>query len=145
MSPLPPRGRLQVLPDDWSAHHRPAAEGFLTGTCRCNGPEEEAPWTPDNPGGLTPGPVIWPDMPCSVQVLSQFGREATVVGTTEVVVSHRVSVPIELEAEYGDVITVLTNPDDERLNGTRLRVISVDSGTTNWTRELACEELNRGH
>lgn len=144
MSPLPPRGRLQVLPDDWSAHHRPAAEGFLTGTCRCNGTEEEAPWTPENPGGLTPGPVIWVDQPCSVQVLSD-GREATVVGTTEVVVSHRVSVPIELEAEYGDVITVLTNPDDERLNGTRLRVISVDSGTTNWTRELACEELNRGH
>lgn len=136
--------KLKVIPDGWSEHHRPAAYGFLTGTCRGNGPDEESAWTPENPGGVTDGPVLWAEQPCSVQILAQFGRDVVVVGMAEVVITHRVSLPIDVDASYGDIVTVMSNPDDEHLNGTRLRVIFSESGTTNWTRELGCEELNHG-
>lgn len=136
--------RLKVIPDGWSEHHRPAAYGTLTGLCRAHGPDQETSWTPDNPAGLIPGEPIWEGTkPVSVQVLSS--REVMVIGTSEVVVTHRVSLPIDCIMQPGDVITVTSNPDDERINGTRLRVVAVDSGTTNWTRDLGCEEMNRGN
>ena len=137
--------KLKVIPDGWSERHRPAAYGFLTGLCRANGPDEETAWTPDNPAGIVPGPSRWTDeQPCSVQVMSEMGREVVAVGTSETIITHRVSLPIDCEVEPHDVITVTENPDDLRLNGTRLRVVSVGSGTTNWTRDIGCEELNRG-
>lgn len=136
--------RLEVIPTGWSEHHRPTAYGFLTGRCRANGPDEEVPWSEDTPSGIIPGKLIWDDVPFSAQILTQFGRDATVVDTSEVTTTYRVSVPIEYVAAYGDTITVLSNPDDEELNGVRMQVLSTQMGTTNWTRELDCEVPKRG-
>jgi hypothetical protein len=128
----------RVLPPGWSEHHRPAAYGFLTGTCDARGPDRAG-----GPTGIVYGDPIWEDKPCSVQVLSQSARPTVTVDSTEVQVTHRVSVPIDLTASYGDIITITANPDDPRLTGTVLTVVLAESGTTNWTRELACVEGNR--
>ena len=135
--PLP---TTRVIPKGWSAHHRPAAEGTLTGVCDARRADRAG-----GPGGIIYGTPVWNEKPCSVQFLSQSARPVVVVDSTEVQVTHRVSVPITLtDVGYGDVITVTANPDDPRLTGTILTVVTVESGTTNWTRDLACIEQNRG-
>jgi len=134
--PLP---TTQILPDNWSEHHRPAAEGFLTGLCDARRADRAG-----GPTGIIYGTPVWNEKPCSAQFLSQSARPVVVVDSTEVQVTHRVSVPIHLtDLGYGDVITVTANPDDPRLTGTILTVVTVESGTTNWTRDLACVEQNR--
>lgn len=140
MSPLPSGS---VMPDNWSAHHQDAAEGFLTG--RADGlvasfvgdieAGEEIP-----AGGFTP---LWQDQPCSAQVLSRSNEPETVVGQVQVPASHRISVSLKLETlTYGNTIRVVSNPDDPSLNGRDFIVRLIERGTTNWTRDYLCEEVN---
>ena len=134
MSPFP---NTRVFPADWSAHHLEAAEAFLTGQCVARGPEVEAVW-PEEP---KPGPVLY-EGPCSVQHLSQ-AADRPVVDHLETPVTHRVSAPITAPwLPPGTQITVTTNPDDPHLNGRVFVVAAVETGTTNWTRDMLCTELN---
>jgi hypothetical protein len=136
---MAPLSTTRIMPDNWSEHHRPAAEGFLTGLCDARRADR-----PGGPTGIIYGTPVWAAKPCSAQFLSQSTRPVVVVDTTEVEVTHRVSVPIHLtDVGYGDLITITANPDDPRLTGTILTVVLVESGTTNWTRDLACVEANR--
>lgn len=136
---MAPLSTTRVIPDGWSEHHRPAAEDTLTGLCDARRADRAG-----GPSGIIYGTPVWAAKPCSVQFLSQSARPVVVADSTEVQVTHRVSVPITLtDVGYGDVITVTANPDDPRLTGTILTVVLVESGTTNWTRDLACVEQNR--
>lgn len=142
MSPLPPRGRLKVVPDGWSAHHRPTAYGFLTGDCAAFTAGPPGDWTP---GGSTDGSVVWKwrHAPCSAQFLTQSNRPVTVADGVVVLATHRVSVPIATSwLRYGDTIVVLDNPDDPGLNGRELQVLVTETGTTNWTRDYLCQDVN---
>lgn len=136
---MAPLSTTRILPDDWAEHHRPAAYGFLTGTCKARRADR-----PGGPTGIIYGTPVWASEPCSVQYLTQSARPIVVADSTEVQVTHRVSVPIHLtDVTYGDIITITKNPDDPRMTGTILTVVLVESGTTNWTRDLACVEENR--
>lgn len=136
---MAPLSTTRIIPEDWSEHHRPAAEGFLTGVCRARRADK-----PGGPTGIVYGSPIWAAEACSVQYLSQSARPTIVADSTELQVSHRVAVPIHLtDLTYGDIITITANPDDPRLTGTVLTVVLVESGTTNWTRDLSCIEANR--
>lgn len=140
MSPLP---NASVLPDDWSQHHRDAAEGFLTGTCKADRPvasgdiewgQEEQEATSDS---------IWRSLPCSAQILTQANRASVVVESVEIIASHRISVPLSaIHLVYKDYITILSNPDDPVINGRSFTVLVEEKGTTNWTRDYLCQEVN---
>lgn len=138
-----PRGRLKVVPDDWSEHHQPAAYGFLTGDCAAFRAGTPGDWTP---GGTTDTPGVewrWRNMPCSAQFLTQSNRPITVADGVEVLATHRVSVPMASTfLHYGDTITILDNPDDPALNGRDLQVLVAETGTTNWTRDYLCQDVN---
>lgn len=138
-----PRGRLKVVPDDWSERHQPAAYGFLTGDCEAFRAGAPGDWTPG--GTVTAGGVEWRwrHMPCSAQFLTQSNRPITVADGVVVLATHRVSVPIATSwLRYGDTIVVLDNPDDPGLNGRELQVLVTETGTTNWTRDYLCQDVN---
>lgn len=143
MSPLPAKGKLKVIPDGWSQHHQPTAYGFLTGSCTA--------YTVGPPGDILPGQTVtdptyvpkWEQAPCSAQFLNQTTKPVTIADGTEVIVSHRVSVPIASTwLHLGDIIVILDNPDDPDLNGRELSVLVAESGTTNWTRDYLCQDVN---
>lgn len=143
MSPLPARGKLKVLPKGWSEHHRPTAYQFLTGDCRAFTADSPGDWTPG--GGQSDGSedTKWEHAPCSAQFLTQATRPVTVADGVEVLATHRISVPIASTwLHYGDTIEVLDNPDDPALNGREFQVITIETGTTNWTRDYLCQDLN---
>lgn len=134
------RGRLKVLPDNWADTHRPTAYGFLTGDCTAYtvGP------IPDWPAPQEPEVIpIWECAPCSVQFLTQSSRPVTVADGIEVIATHRISVPIAAKwLHHGASIQIIDNPDDPHLNGREFQVLVAESGTTNWTREYLCQEIN---
>lgn len=140
MSPLP---GMKVLPDGWSDHHKPAAEGFLTGKCRADRPlpSEDTEW-----GEEAPEPKInkvWGSAPCSVQILTQSSQPTVTVDSVEVLATHRISTPITpIHLRYKDFFTILDNPDDLVLNGRRFSILVEEKGTTNWTRDYLCQEVN---
>ena len=145
MSPLPARGRLKVIPDEWSAHARPTAYGFLTGDCAAYTGGPPGDWVPGgNSGGDNPTYVDkWEHAPCSAQFLTQSSRPVTVADGVEIIASHRISVPIASTwLHYGDTIQILDNPDDPALNGREFQVLVAESGTTNWTRDYLCQDVN---
>lgn len=136
------RGRLKVIPGGWSAHARPTAYGFLTGDCTAFTVGTPGDWTPG--GGGNPTYVDkWDHSPCSAQFLTQSSRPVTVADGVEVIASHRISVPIASTwLHYGDTIQILDNPDDLHLNGREFQVLVAESGTTNWTRDYLCQDVN---
>lgn len=134
---------MKILPDGWSEHHRPAAYGFLTGTCAARRPDMVGEWTPENPGGVIPGETVWDEKPCSVQYLSQHNTVFVTADSSETSATHRISVPIDVPAlTYPDIIRITTNPDDPRLNGREFTVLTEETGTTNWTRDYNVIEIN---
>lgn len=136
------RGRLKVIPDGWSAHARPTAYGFLTGDCTAFTVGAPDDWTPG--GGNNPTYVLkWEHAPCSAQFLTQSSRPVTVADGVEIIASHRISVPIASTwLHYGDTIQILDNPDDPHLDGREFQVLIAESGTTNWTRDYLCQDVN---
>ena len=140
MSPLPVRGKLAIVPDGWAEHHRPAAHGFLTGDCEAYTQGPSADWPAPPEGERVPK---WAHMDCSVQFLTQSSRPVKIADGIEVIATHRISVPIGATwLHYGDTIRVLANPDDPALNGREFQVLSAETGTTNWTREYLCQDIN---
>lgn len=137
------RGRLKVLPDNWSQHHRPTAYGFLTGDCAAYTVGEPGDWTPGGGAGNPTYDDKWEHMPCSAQFLGAASRPVIVADQTEMIATHRISVPIAATwLHYGDTIQILDNPDDPHLNGREVQVLIAESGTTNWTRDYLCQDLN---
>lgn len=136
------RGRLKVIPDGWSAHARPTAYGFLTGDCTAFTVGAPDDWT--SGGGNNPTYVLkWEHAPCSAQFLTQSSRPVTVADGVEIIASHRISVPIASTwLHYGDTIQILDNPDDPHLDGREFQVLIAESGTTNWTRDYLCQDVN---
>lgn len=142
MSPFPARGLLKVVPDGWAEHHRPTAYGFLTGDCTAFTAGPPGDWVPG--GGSSPTySYKWDHAPCSAQFLTQSSRPVTVADGVEVIATHRISVPIASTwLHYGDTIQILDNPDDPALNGREFQVLVAESGTTNWTRDYLCQNVN---
>lgn len=139
-----PRGRLQVIPPGWSAHHRPTAYGFLTGDCQASRAGQTGDWLPGEPEPVPNVEVIFAHMPCSVQILTNSTTPIRVADGVEVLATHRVSVPIAATwLHYGETITVLDNPDDPDLNGRDFVVLVGETGTTNWTRDYLVQDRNR--
>lgn len=141
--PLPARGKFRILPPSWSAHHRPTAYQFLTGDCRAFTAGSPGDWTPGGGQGAGSEDIKWEHAPCSAQFLTQSSRPVTVADGVEVLATHRISVPIASTwLHYGDTIEILDNPDDPALNGREFQVLVTESGTTNWTRDYLCQDVN---
>lgn len=137
------RGRLKVLPDNWAAHHQPTAYGFLTGDCTAYTVGAPGDGVPGDWGGSPTYDAKWDHAPCSAQFLTQSSRPVMIADGVEVIATHRISVPIASTwLHYGDTIQILDNPDDPALNGREFQVLVAESGTTNWTRDYLCQDVN---
>lgn len=42
----------------------------------------------------------------------------------------------------GDTIQTIDNPDEPHLKERELQVLVAESGTTNWTRDYLCQNIN---
>lgn len=133
-----PLNKTRVIPRGWSEHHRPVAEGTMTGTIRfvrvAGGPE---PWPP--PENSSPQNTLW-EGACRVQELKR--TNTTVPGqqptyTREYLVTLPISTPEFRTGERGDVGTILTS-NDPLFPGRVLRVIDVQHGSEMWERDLVC-------
>lgn len=137
MSPIP---GYKVIPAKWSEHHRPTAEGGMTGTCSLfsinDGP---APYPlPAGWDGLVP---LAAGKPCRVQVLNNSKSSVSAeqpVGTRQYLVTLPINgLPPITVGEGGTVIKV-TAAKDVGLIGRTLRVIDIQHGTEMFQRDLIC-------
>lgn len=138
MSPLP---STRVIPAGWAEHHRPTANGTMTGTIAWFHRGDPEPWP--LPDGWT-GPLPFHTSPCRVQELNASGRATA----AEQPVTHReylVTIPIndapeiragEHDGDYGKV----TASSDPLLIGRILNVTDVHHGTEMWERDLICTD-----
>jgi hypothetical protein len=133
--PLP---GTRVIPDGWSAHHRPTATGTMTGRCTIRRTAGEGTtgadgtWTPDAGADVYDGP-------CRLQALSN--ERVEVAGETQDTV-RRYLVVIEHDADHveiGDEVEI-TAAKDAQAVGMTLRIVDVRYGTEQWERDLIAEE-----
>lgn len=137
-----PLNSTRVIPDGWSEHHSVAANGFLTGVCTISEPGEVEGEYPDLV--YVPGPVHY-DGPGSAQRQAD-GADTVSVGATETVRSYLVSIvlkdaPVIKRGQSSYLVEFTKCPDDPDLVGRVLKVVDVQHGTTNWTRDLVCTEV----
>ncbi len=138
-------GRLAVIPKDWSAAHRPVAEGRFTATCQIRKPGGTTgdfdPATGTRP--TTPYAAHYTG-PCSVQVLPALEQEA-VTGTQEITtVGYRVSIAHDVASALAvdDLVKITTVDDngDATLVERTLKVRSFTRGSLAWERDLICSD-----
>jgi len=136
VSPLP---GTRVIPADWSAHHRPVANGTMTADCEIlrttSGPV---------PYGETADPAapIWTGT-CRVQQ-TQRGRPYLAVDQPSEIRHYLVTLPIEgmpdLRAGEGGDIVRVTASSDPHLAGRLLRIVDVQHGALMWERDVLCDD-----
>lgn len=127
----------RILPSDWSAHHAPAAEGFLTGTAEIREPGTVGRW-PDL--DYKPGKLLWSG-PASAQRIDR-GAETTTAGETVDVQTYMLSfpltdstLPVLIAGESAHEVIFTHCPDDPQLTGQTFQITATQYGTTNWTRD----------
>lgn len=134
--PLP---NTRVIPQGWSAHHRPTAAGTMTGTCTITAPGGEGTTGPD--GDWTPGTgtTVY-DGPCRLQALTTNERIEAAGDTQTTVRRYLISVQHDTDRiENGATVTITAARDAEAV-GMTLRVVDVRYGSEQWQRDLIAEE-----
>lgn len=139
--PLP---GTRVIPRGWSAHHRPTANGAMTGECTITeAPAGRAVPVFDEALGYSPAPEQHPLYagPCRVQ-RGLANESQVVVADREVTLrTYQVSIPIDGTDPIATnaLVTMTVCEDDPQLVGAALRVRDVRAGTLAWERDLICD------
>lgn len=128
----------RVIHPDWQGHHAPVAAATHTGTCTITAGATGGGWDPV--AGDTPGtPTTVHTGPCRVEDMARS------VGTRDVagqgVAPYPYLVAITLDAPTipdGARVHVDTYPDDLRLVGRNLIVVSSSYGDGRFERVLGC-------
>jgi len=138
--PLP---GTKVIPDGWSAHHQPTAEGQMTATGSLSHPPSGEPtgWNEQAGRSVYGAASEYWSGPVRVQrggqgqaVVDGDGRQVTLRG-------YQVSVPSTVvEVRVNDLLTVATCGEDPDLVGRVLRVVDVRYGSLRWQRDLICDD-----
>lgn len=138
-------GRRTVIPEGWSAHHRPALASTHSATVELR----HAGGTPGTfdreTGKWTGGTSITPYFtgPARVQILPGAEQEA-IAGEQEVTtLGYAVMLGHALaEMQLTDLakVTAVDSNGDTWLVGRELTVTSIESGSLHWERRLLCTD-----
>lgn len=141
--PLP---NTRVIPEGWSAHHRPVAEGGMTATVQVRHPG-------GTPGEFDPVTGTRPNVPhaphhtgqARIQVAPVFGGGEAVAGGQEITtVAYLVAIELDGsdECKVDDLVKVTAVDDngDPALVGRTLTVTGVARGSLAWERDLVCTD-----
>jgi hypothetical protein len=139
--PLP---GTRVIPEGWSAYHRPSATLALTSTCRITrgngtgGSDAHGTWSPAAQVQVYEGP-------CRI-VPANVRTEAVATQGERRITRHRYDVDVAFDCpdlETGDTIEVLTS-QDPGMPGKRLRIVDLLVASEQWTRHMTATEFERG-
>jgi hypothetical protein len=133
-----PFASTRVIPTGWQAHHAPVATATHTGTCTITAGSTGAGWGPtsgDTPGTATPVHTG----ACRVEDLSRSVSPRDVAGQAVAPYPYLVAIAIDAPAiPDGARVHVDTYPDDPRLVGRDLIVVSSSYGDGRFERVLGC-------
>lgn len=133
-------GRRTVIPADWAAHHRPAAEGTMLGRVALREPGslgEE--WSDELEQNVAiPKPAYATNVPARIQALAGQARVIQLAEDTEVVADYLVVIPADQDVVDGGHLVDVTATGDPALTGRSLRVEKVVHGTERFERDLFC-------
>jgi hypothetical protein len=138
MSPL---NNTVVIPDGWSAHHRPVTSGAQTATVSLAQPGVTGGSFNATTGarGGTPNTPYVTDLPARIMATASAGAEQLTgeqqVTTTEYQVTVDWTLAGAADVKVGHLVKVLT-AEDSRLVGRTLLVRSVVYGSLEWERIL---------
>lgn len=138
----------RVVPLEWEAHHRNAAEGQLTSTCdlrRSSTANTQPTFNPVSGRTTYTTPTTFAsDVPCRLQsLIGGPGQQTVDVGERQVA-THRYSLSVPwdtAEAVFGDEVVVTRCDGDPVLVGRVFRVLDQRHGSLSWYRTYVVEEI----
>ena len=125
-------------------HARPAFRARMRATCVIRRPIGE---DVDANGKVVPiyDPTPVHDGPCYTRYPGLAFEQAPVIGGLQYAISRIVvRIPFGPVARPGDVVEILSDPDNPQLIGTRLRVASIDDQSQATAQRLLCEDHQQG-
>lgn len=137
-------GRRPVIPADWAAHHRPVAEGTMTGTCEIRHPGGTTSFDPaTGTRDTVPHP---PHHTGPARLQARPAETSAGVAGEQQITTYEYLVVVDLDGsadtKVGDLVTVTAVDDngDAALVGQMLTVTGVSSGSLAWERDLICSD-----
>lgn len=133
----------RVIPEGWSAHHQPTAQGAMTATATLQHPPGGEPTGFNEVLGRSVYGAPTPYWTGPVRIQRGGQGQATVdVGDRQVTLrGYQVSIPASVTGvRVNDQLTVATCDEDADLVGRVLRVVDVRYGSLRWQRDLICED-----
>jgi hypothetical protein len=136
------RGRpgSAVIPDGWSAHHRPIPEGASTGRCRVVRTGGDSTYDrATNTATTATATVVYPLGACRIQRKITQSGERTTADALRAQTSYEVTLDHPATGvQVGDRVDSITAGEDPDLTGRTLTVREVTRGTLAWSRILTC-------
>jgi hypothetical protein len=127
------------------ANARRSFQRRMRGSCTISRPDESNPVTdPDTLEVTYPETPIF-EGPCYVRYPGlAFEQNPEAGGSVQVISRLVVRIPFGLICRPGDVVTILSDPDNPQLVGTKLRVASIDDQSQATAQRLLCEDHQQG-
>lgn len=132
------RPGTEILPADWAASHRPAAEKTMRdATVQLRHPGTTQAWS-DEADQMVDVPLPpYYDGPARIQALATRNQTSITAGDQVVTIRYLVVVPADVDPTVDDLVAV-TAVDDTHLTGRSLMVAQVTAGSLRWERDLGC-------
>lgn len=143
--PLP---NTRVIHPDWSRHHRPVAEGAMTGECVIT--EAASTGTVaefDETLGVSapPTPTVVYRGICRVQRAIATESHPTIADREVTLRDYYVMLPVAApgatQVEVNHIVEFTVMADDPTLVGRTMRVRGDRRGSLLWQRDLVCEDI----
>lgn len=137
--PLP---NTRVIPDGWSAHHRPTAEGAMTAEGIITRAASSGTALFDETLGIStpPAAIVVYDGVLRLQRSGADERQTTVADREVTIRDYQVSYPTSGAPSQGnDILTITACGDDPLLVGQTLRIRDARIGSLTWQRDYIAE------
>lgn len=136
---MPGLPNTTVIHPLFEQHHRPVAEGQMTGICRIERPATEPVWDDQAGRDVYPSATLLYDGPCRYQYLSPAGQPI-VADTITPLADVRVTVPVgAVEYQANDVVTMTGSDNNADIADRTLSVTAVSGSSISWQRDLLCQ------
>lgn len=135
MSPLP---GYKVIPDGWSAHHRPTANATMTAACTISRALDGPPSFP-LPEDWSGEATVWPPEGqqglCRLQELNRAGTALPGEQPTQLR-DYLAVLPVEVL----DIVRAGENGDTLNVAGRRYKIQQAMHGSQLWEADLICQD-----
>lgn len=133
----------RVIPNGWSAHHRPVAEGTMTARVRFRDPAQDTKGEFDDSNGKFPTTKATPYLDTACRAQQQKQPQVATTGQQKISThDYLIAVPIDgtSTVRAGHIGVIYECPDDPTLIGRELRITDVQRGSLMWERDLICTD-----